>query len=69
MMSDLQFVMKNGSSQHPPVQWLDGMVGATVYFLYVLAQHQTIYFYSMLDQQMKQTVTIQSALSLVSKEG
>lgn len=63
------FVMKNGSSQRPPVQWPDGVVDAAVYFPYVLAlQHQTVHIYSMMDQQLKQTVTVQSATSLVPTE-
>ncbi|XP_026100806.1 transforming growth factor-beta receptor-associated protein 1 isoform X2 [Carassius auratus] len=63
------FVMKNGTSQHPPVQWPDGVVDAAVHFPYVLAlQNQTIHIYSILDQQLKQTVPLQSAKSLVSTE-
>ncbi len=62
--------MKNGTSQHPPVQWPDGVVDAAVHFPYVLAlQNQTIHIYSILDQQLKQTVPLQSAKSLVSTEG
>lgn len=64
------FVMKNGTSQHPPVQWPDGVVDAAVHFPYVLAlQNQTVHIYSILDQQLKQTVLLQSAKSLVSTEG
>ncbi|XP_073683447.1 transforming growth factor-beta receptor-associated protein 1 [Garra rufa] len=63
------FVMKNGTSQHPPVQWPDGVVDAAVHFPYVLAlQNQTIHIYSILDQQLKQTVPLQSAKSLISTE-
>ncbi|XP_067311882.1 transforming growth factor-beta receptor-associated protein 1 [Pseudorasbora parva] len=63
------FVMKNGASQHPPVQWPDGVVDAAVHFPYVLAlQNQTVHIYSLLDQQLKQTVPLQSAKSLVSTE-
>ncbi|XP_016125443.1 transforming growth factor-beta receptor-associated protein 1 [Sinocyclocheilus grahami] len=63
------FVMKNGTSQHPPVQWPDGVVDAAVLFPYVLVlQNQTIHIYSILDQQLKQTVPLQSAKSLVSTE-
>ncbi|RXN08852.1 transforming growth factor-beta receptor-associated 1-like protein [Labeo rohita] len=63
------FVMKNGTSQHPPVQWPDGVVDAAVHFPYVLAlQNQTVHIYSILDQQLKQTVPLQSAKSLVSTE-
>jgi len=62
--------MKNGTSQHPPVQWPDGVVDAAVHFPYVLAlQNQTVHIYSILDQQLKQTVLLQSAKSLVSTEG
>ncbi len=62
--------MKNGTSQHPPVQWPDGVVDAAVHFPYVLVlQNQTIHIYSILDQQLKQTVPLQSAKSLVSTEG
>uniref|UniRef100_A0A672Q5D7 Si:ch211-266g18.9 n=1 Tax=Sinocyclocheilus grahami TaxID=75366 RepID=A0A672Q5D7_SINGR len=64
------FVMKNGTSHHPPVQWPDGVVDAAVQFPYVLAlQNQTVHIYSILDQQLKQTVPLQSAKSLVSTEG
>ncbi|XP_077095253.1 transforming growth factor-beta receptor-associated protein 1 [Siphateles boraxobius] len=63
------FVMRNGTSQHPPVQWPDGVVDAAVHFPYVLAlQNQTVHIYSILDQQLKQTVLLQSAKSLVSTE-
>ncbi|XP_051724984.1 transforming growth factor-beta receptor-associated protein 1 isoform X1 [Ctenopharyngodon idella] len=63
------FVMKNGTSQHPPVQWPDGVVDAAVHFPYVLVlQNQTVHIYSILDQQLKQTVPLQSAKSLISTE-
>lgn len=64
------FVMKNGTSQHPPVQWPDGVVDAAVHFPYVLVlQNQTVHIYSILDQQLKQTVSLQSAKSVISTEG
>uniref|UniRef100_A0A671SRS7 Si:ch211-266g18.9 n=1 Tax=Sinocyclocheilus anshuiensis TaxID=1608454 RepID=A0A671SRS7_9TELE len=63
------FEMKNGTSQHPPVQWPDGVVDAAVHFPYVLAlQNQTVHIYSILDQQLKQTVSLQSAKFLISTE-
>ncbi|XP_052009055.1 transforming growth factor-beta receptor-associated protein 1 [Xyrauchen texanus] len=63
------FVMKNGTSQLPPVQWPEGVVGAAVYFPYVLTlQNHTVHIYSILDQQLKQTVPIGSAKSLISTE-
>ncbi|XP_073784424.1 transforming growth factor-beta receptor-associated protein 1 isoform X3 [Danio rerio] len=63
------FVMKNGTSQHPPVQLPDGVMDAAVHFPYVLAlQNQSVHIYSILDQQLKQTVPVHNARSLVPTE-
>ncbi|XP_017579553.2 transforming growth factor-beta receptor-associated protein 1 isoform X1 [Pygocentrus nattereri] len=61
------FVMKDGVSKRPPVQLPDGVLDAAVYFPYVLAlQSQTLYIYSMLDQRLKQTISMQSAKALLA---
>uniref|UniRef100_A0A673FGV1 Si:ch211-266g18.9 n=1 Tax=Sinocyclocheilus rhinocerous TaxID=307959 RepID=A0A673FGV1_9TELE len=57
------FVMNNGTSQHPPLQWPDGVVDAA-----------TVHIYSILDQQLKQTLfpfsffVIESVFVVADKE-
>ncbi|XP_026886661.2 transforming growth factor-beta receptor-associated protein 1 isoform X1 [Electrophorus electricus] len=61
------FVMQNGISQRPPVQWPEGVLDAAVQYPYLLAlQSQTLHIYSMLDQQLKQTISIQRGKALLS---
>ncbi|XP_076834765.1 transforming growth factor-beta receptor-associated protein 1 isoform X2 [Brachyhypopomus gauderio] len=61
------FVMQNGTSQRPPVPWPDGVLDAAVLFPYLLAlRNQTLHIYSMLDQQLKQTIYIQGGKALLS---
>ncbi|KAI5610824.1 transforming growth factor-beta receptor-associated protein 1-like, partial [Silurus asotus] len=61
------FVMNSGISQRPPVPFPDGVLDAVVHFPYVLVlQSKAIQAYSMLDQQLKQTVLLNSAKSLLS---
>ncbi|MCI4382975.1 hypothetical protein PGIGA_G00021030 [Pangasianodon gigas] len=61
------FVMNSGISQRPPVPWPDGVLDAVVHFPYVLVlQSKALHIYSMLDQQLKQTVLLNSGKSLLS---
>ncbi|KAG7327970.1 hypothetical protein KOW79_007914 [Hemibagrus wyckioides] len=61
------FVLKSGISQRPPVPWPDGVLDAVVNFPYVLVlQSKSLHVYSMLDQQLKQTVFLNSCKSLLS---
>ncbi|XP_049319296.1 transforming growth factor-beta receptor-associated protein 1 [Astyanax mexicanus] len=61
------FVKTDGISERPPVPWADGVLDAVVDFPYVLAlQGQTLHIYSMLDQQLKQTISIQNPKILLS---
>ncbi|XP_041710314.1 transforming growth factor-beta receptor-associated protein 1 [Coregonus clupeaformis] len=59
--------MKNGICQRPPVQWSEGLLAAVVCYPYILAlQPQALYVYSMVDQQLKQTVPLLRAKGLLS---
>ncbi|KAM6972896.1 transforming growth factor-beta receptor-associated protein 1 [Aplochiton taeniatus] len=61
------FVMKTGVCQRPPLQWPEGVLAAAVCFPYVLAlQPQVLCVYSMLDQQLKQTVVLNGGQGLLS---
>ncbi|TSV68157.1 Transforming growth factor-beta receptor-associated protein 1 [Bagarius yarrelli] len=61
------FVLKTGISQRPPVPWLDGVCDAVVHFPYVLVlRSKSLQIYSMLDQQLKQTVFYNNGKSLLS---
>ncbi|XP_060736444.1 transforming growth factor-beta receptor-associated protein 1 [Tachysurus vachellii] len=61
------FVLKSGISQRPPVPWPDEVLDAVVHFPYVLVlQRKSLHVYSMLDQQLKQTVFLNSSKSLHS---
>ncbi|KAF4083665.1 hypothetical protein AMELA_G00119340 [Ameiurus melas] len=61
------FVTNSGISQRPPVPWPEGVLDAVVHFPYVLAlQSKAVHVYSMLDQQLKQTVLLNSGKSLLS---
>ncbi|XP_030636772.1 transforming growth factor-beta receptor-associated protein 1 [Chanos chanos] len=60
-------VLRDGISQRPPVQWSTDVLDAAVYFPYVLAlQSQAVQIYSILDQQLKQTIPVQSARGLLA---
>lgn len=64
------FVLKSGISQRPPVPWPDGVLDAVVHFPYVLVlQSKSLHVYSMLDQQLKQTMLLNSGKSLLSTAG
>lgn len=64
------FVLKSGISQRPPVPWPDGVLDAVVNFPYVLVlQNKSLHVYSMLDQQLKQTIFLNSSKSLLSSTG
>uniref|UniRef100_A0A3Q0SAW6 Si:ch211-266g18.9 n=1 Tax=Amphilophus citrinellus TaxID=61819 RepID=A0A3Q0SAW6_AMPCI len=53
------FVMKMGICQRPPLQWPQEVLGAGVCFPYILSlQPELLSVYSMLDQQRKQTVSL-----------
>ncbi|XP_066500356.1 transforming growth factor-beta receptor-associated protein 1 [Hoplias malabaricus] len=61
------FVTKDGVSEHPPVQWPEGVLDAAVHFPYVLAlQSQMVFIYSILDQKLKQSVSVHNAKALLS---
>lgn len=61
------FVTSSGISLRPPVPWPEGVLDAVVHFPYVLAlQSNAVHVYSMLDQQLKQTVLLNSGKSLLS---
>uniref|UniRef100_A0A672HNN3 Transforming growth factor-beta receptor-associated protein 1-like n=1 Tax=Salarias fasciatus TaxID=181472 RepID=A0A672HNN3_SALFA len=61
------FVMKTGICQRPPLQWPQEVLAARVCFPYILTlQPQTLSVYSMLDQQCKQTVSLNEAKGLLS---
>lgn len=64
------FVLKSGISQRPPVPWPDEVLDVVVHFPYVLVlQRKSLQVYSMLDQQLKQTVFLNSSKSLQSTTG
>ncbi|XP_056152463.1 transforming growth factor-beta receptor-associated protein 1 [Lampris incognitus] len=60
------FVMTTGISQRPPLQWPAVVLSAAVCFPYILVlQSQALSVYSMLDQQLKQTMSLDGASGLV----
>lgn len=62
--------MNTGVSQRPPVPWPDGVLDAVVHFPYVLVLHsKALHVYSMLDQQLKQNILLNSGKSLLSNTG
>ncbi|KAM3870976.1 transforming growth factor-beta receptor-associated protein 1 [Diretmus argenteus] len=61
------FVMKTGICQRPPLQWPGEVLAAGVCFPYVLTlQSQVLSVYSILDQQLKQTVILHGGRGLLS---
>uniref|UniRef100_A0A667XJ36 Si:ch211-266g18.9 n=1 Tax=Myripristis murdjan TaxID=586833 RepID=A0A667XJ36_9TELE len=61
------FVMKTGICQRPPLQWPEELLAAGVCFPYILTlQPQVLSVYSMLDQKLKQTVSLSGARGLLS---
>ncbi|KAM4625849.1 transforming growth factor-beta receptor-associated protein 1 [Polymixia lowei] len=61
------FVMKTGICQRPPLQWPEEVLAVGVCFPYILAlQPGALSVYSMLDQQLKQTVSLSGARGLLS---
>ncbi|XP_071758329.2 transforming growth factor-beta receptor-associated protein 1 [Centroberyx gerrardi] len=61
------FVMETGICQRPPLQWPEVVLAAGVCFPYILTlQPQALSVYSMLDQQLKQTVSLSGARGLLS---
>lgn len=64
------FVMKTGTCQRPPLQWPQDVLAAGVCFPYILSlQPELLSVYSMLDQQLKQTVGVRGAKGLLSTSG
>ncbi|XP_032365134.1 transforming growth factor-beta receptor-associated protein 1 isoform X1 [Etheostoma spectabile] len=61
------FVMKTGICQRPPLQWPQEVLAAGVCFPYILTlEPQVLSVYSMVDQQIKQTVSLSGATGLLS---
>ncbi|KAG5857316.1 hypothetical protein ANANG_G00018160 [Anguilla anguilla] len=61
------FVTSTGVSHRPPIQWLEGVLGAVVHFPYVLTlSSEALHIYSMLDQRLKQTIPQNRAKGLLS---
>ncbi|XP_039640941.1 transforming growth factor-beta receptor-associated protein 1 isoform X4 [Perca fluviatilis] len=61
------FVMKTGICQRPPLQWPQEVLAAGVCFPYILTlEPQVLSVYSMVDQQIKQTVSLSGAKGLLS---
>ncbi|XP_063039997.1 transforming growth factor-beta receptor-associated protein 1 [Engraulis encrasicolus] len=60
-------VMSDGTSQRAPVPWPAAVLDGAVCYPYVLALlGQAVHVYSMLDQQLKQTIPMQKATTLIS---
>ncbi|XP_028839131.1 transforming growth factor-beta receptor-associated protein 1 [Denticeps clupeoides] len=61
------FVTNDGTSRRPPVQWPEGVLDAAVHFPYVLTlQSQAVHVYSMVDQKLKQVISVSRAAELLS---
>ncbi|XP_031166128.1 transforming growth factor-beta receptor-associated protein 1 isoform X2 [Sander lucioperca] len=61
------FVMKTGICQRPPLQWPQEVLAAGVCFPYILTiEPQVLSVYSMVDQQIKQIVSLSGAKGLLS---
>ncbi|KAM9842920.1 transforming growth factor-beta receptor-associated protein 1 [Aulostomus maculatus] len=61
------FVMKTGICQRPPLQWPQEVLAVAICFPYILTlQSHVLSVYSMLDQQHKQTLSINAAKGLLS---
>ena len=64
------FVMETGICQRPPLPWPEEVLAAGVCFPYILAlQPQALSVYSVLDQQLKQTVCVNGARGLRTTSG
>ncbi|XP_067099420.1 transforming growth factor-beta receptor-associated protein 1 [Osmerus mordax] len=65
------FVMSTGVCQRPPLQWPEGVLAAGVCFPYVLTLlPQALHVYSLVDQQLKETVCLLGAKGLLpTKDG
>lgn len=64
------FANAEGASQRAPVNWSESVIGATVCFPYVVALDESfITIHSMLDQQLKQTLSFRDGHILQDFEG
>lgn len=64
------FANAEGVSQRAPVNWSENVMGATVCFPYVVALDESfITIHSMLDQQLKQTLSFRDGHILQDFEG
>lgn len=64
------FANAEGASQRAPVRWSDSVMGAAVCFPYVVALDESfITIHSMLDQQLKQTLSFRDGHILQDFEG
>lgn len=64
------FANAEGISQRAPVRWSENVIGAAVCFPYVVALDENfITIHSMLDQQLKQTLSFRDGHILQDFEG
>lgn len=64
------FANAEGASQRAPVNWSESVIGAAVCFPYVVALDESfITIHSMLDQQLKQTLSFRDGHILQDFEG
>lgn len=64
------FANAEGASQRAPVNWSESVIGAAVCFPYVVAFDESfITIHSMLDQQLKQTLSFRDGRILQDFEG
>lgn len=64
------FANAEGISQRAPVRWSENVIGASVCFPYVVALDESfITVHSMLDQQLKQTLSFRDGHILQDFEG
>ena len=62
--------MSTGVCQRPPLQWPEGVLAAGVCFPYVLTLlPQALHVYSLVDQQLKETVCLLGAKGLLTTKG
>lgn len=70
MQSPGMFANAEGVSQRAPVRWSESVIGAAVCFPYVVALDESfITIHSMLDQQLKQTLSFRDGHILQNFEG
>lgn len=70
MPSPGMFANAEGVSQRAPVRWSESVIGAAVCFPYVVALDESfITIHSMLDQQLKQTLSFRDGHILQNFEG